>query len=323
MSVVKLEISGLLALGFDRVQADALLHLLRQIGAETGGITLPELAADTAIDADPAMSRADLAELRKEVEALKTVFDSRALEAQNTRRIAQLEQQIAALASGAPLAAMDQRLRMLETAQAFTSASSTGSVDWERPGKLGAGTPNTAQVTTLAASGQISSTLATGTAPLSVASTTKVANLNADQLDGKDWAAPDPIGSTTPNSGAFTSLTATTGPFTLPSSGNTASFNTNGTNAVSVQFGGDEATGYSWQRNIQQNVGAVPHRIYCFNTLVATHSTTGLQVVAGFGCNGKTPQAALALGAAAVDLPTVITLANNLRTALIANGIGA
>lgn len=60
--------------------------------------------------------------------------------------------------------------------------------------------------TTLAAltvSGQITSTVATGTAPLIVASTTKVANLNADLLDGKDWAAPDPIGSTTPKPGTF------------------------------------------------------------------------------------------------------------------------
>lgn len=42
-----------------------------------------------------------------------------------------------------------------------------------------------------------------------------------------------------------------------------------------------------------------------------------------FGCNGKAPQAAFALGAAATDLPTVITLANNLRTMSINNGIGS
>ena len=38
--------------------------------------------------------------------------------------------------------------------------------------------------------GQITSSLATGTAPLVVASTTKVANLNVDQLDGQDWSSP-------------------------------------------------------------------------------------------------------------------------------------
>ena len=42
-----------------------------------------------------------------------------------------------------------------------------------------------------------------------------------------------------------------------------------------------------------------------------------------FGTNGKSAQASFALGAAATDLPTVIALANNIRLALIANGIGS
>lgn len=42
-----------------------------------------------------------------------------------------------------------------------------------------------------------------------------------------------------------------------------------------------------------------------------------------FGTSGKSPQAAYALGAAATDLASVITLANNIRSALIANGIGS
>ena len=44
----------------------------------------------------------------------------------------------------------------------------------------------------------ITSSVATGTAPFSVASTTKVTNLNVDSLDGADWAAPADLGSTTP-----------------------------------------------------------------------------------------------------------------------------
>ena len=75
-------------------------------------------------------------------------------------------------------------------------------------GTVGASTPNTAAVTTLSATGAITSTLATGTAPLVVASTTKVVNLNVDQLDGADWASPAAIGSTTPAGGAFTTLAA-------------------------------------------------------------------------------------------------------------------
>ena len=88
-------------------------------------------------------------------------------------------------------------------------------------GTVGATTPNTAAVTTLSATGAITSTLVTGTPPLVVASTTKVANLNVDQLDGADWAAPAAIGSTTPAAGAFTTLAASS---TITGAGFTAYF---------------------------------------------------------------------------------------------------
>jgi len=52
---------------------------------------------------------------------------------------------------------------------------------------------------------QFTSTVATGTAPLVVSSTTNVANLNASSLNGATFANPGAIGST-PGSGAFTSL---------------------------------------------------------------------------------------------------------------------
>lgn len=77
---------------------------------------------------------------------------------------------------------------------------------------------NPETVTTLSASGQITSTVATGTAPFVVSSTTPVANLsiggnaatasNASQLLGATWAAPGAVGSSTPNTGAFTSISA-------------------------------------------------------------------------------------------------------------------
>lgn len=51
-------------------------------------------------------------------------------------------------------------------------------------------------------------TQATGTAPFTVSSSTVVANLNASALLGSTWAIPGTIGSTTPNTGAFTTLTA-------------------------------------------------------------------------------------------------------------------
>ena len=64
-------------------------------------------------------------------------------------------------------------------------------------------------ITTINASGQITSTLVTGTAPFVVASTTNVANLNASSLNGATFAAPGSIGSTTAGTGAFTTLSAT------------------------------------------------------------------------------------------------------------------
>jgi hypothetical protein len=63
--------------------------------------------------------------------------------------------------------------------------------------------------------------LATGNPPLVVASTTKVTNLNVDQLDGADWAAPAAIGSGTPAAGAFTTLSASS---TVSGAGITALF---------------------------------------------------------------------------------------------------
>lgn len=57
-----------------------------------------------------------------------------------------------------------------------------------------------------AVSDQITSTLATGTAPLVVASTTNVANLNASSLAGATFASPGNIGTGTPGTAAFTNL---------------------------------------------------------------------------------------------------------------------
>lgn len=74
---------------------------------------------------------------------------------------------------------------------------------------IGSTTPSTAAFTTVSANGIITSSLATGTAPFSIASTTVVPNLNVSELLGDTWAIPGTIGSTTPNTGKFSSLTDT------------------------------------------------------------------------------------------------------------------
>jgi len=56
---------------------------------------------------------------------------------------------------------------------------------------------------------QFISTVATGSAPFAATSTTKCTNLNADLLDGADWAAPAALGSTTPAAVSATTLSTT------------------------------------------------------------------------------------------------------------------
>lgn len=55
----------------------------------------------------------------------------------------------------------------------------------------------------------------------------------------------------------------------------------------------------------------------------ATGTFTTLTATGAFGCNGKAAQTSFTLGAAASDLPSVITLANNLRSMAINNGTGS
>lgn len=70
------------------------------------------------------------------------------------------------------------------------------------PPPIGGTAANTGRFTT------IISSVATGTAPFTVASTTNVPNLNASSLNGATFAAPGAIGATTPSTGAFTTLSA-------------------------------------------------------------------------------------------------------------------
>lgn len=84
------------------------------------------------------------------------------------------------------------------------NASSLNGATFAAPGAIGGGTPSSGAFTTLSASGQITSTLATGTAPFVIASTTNVANLNASSLNGATFAAPGTIGGATPGSATFT-----------------------------------------------------------------------------------------------------------------------
>lgn len=90
----------------------------------------------------------------------------------------------------------------------YKQVASPTATQWASPGAIGSTTPSSGAFTTLSATGVITSTLATGTAPFTITSTTVVGNLNVSQLLGKTWAVPGTIGSTTPSTGAFTTLVA-------------------------------------------------------------------------------------------------------------------
>jgi hypothetical protein len=111
---------------------------------------------------------------------------------------------------------------------------------------IGATTASTGRFTT------VTSTIATGTAPFTVASTTNVANLNASSLNGATFASPGAIGGTTAAAGSFTSLTATsrdgvfatnTGLTANTTVNNTTTYTTGGITLASQTA----ATGSAWR----------------------------------------------------------------------------
>jgi hypothetical protein len=246
---------------------------------------------------------------------------------------------------------------------------------------------------TISVTGQITSTLATGTPPFVIASTTKVNNLNADLLDGTDWTAPGTIGGVTPGSATFTSITATSTVTLSPANANvTASPTGTGTVTISPAVAGnmdnmaigattarsgrmtnlrltDTAGGASTKSlffDVSNNYalgigptsteGYVEYHSGTANTAVFGHRfnvngterfridgtglakvTGSLQSTTGFGCNGTTPQTAVASGGAVVTTAAtnvspfgyttaaqadrIVALLNTIRTALVNNGI--
>jgi hypothetical protein len=91
-------------------------------------------------------------------------------------------------------------------ASAVTDETGSGSLVFATSPALTTPNIGAATGTSLSVTGQLTSTVSTGTAPLVVSSTTVVNNLNVSQLLGGTWAVPGTIGSTTPNTGAFTTV---------------------------------------------------------------------------------------------------------------------
>ena len=114
-------------------------------------------------------------------------------------------------------------------------------------------------LTTLRMSGQLTSTLATGTAPFVVASTTNVANLNASSLKGATFASPGAIGSATPASGTFTTLTATaSGTFTTLTATGTSTIEGYTTRIISTATTATAGTTYVAKASLAFTLPASP-----------------------------------------------------------------
>lgn len=113
------------------------------------------------------------------------------------------------------------------------------------------------------------STVATGTAPIIVASTTNVANLNASSLSGATFAAPGTIGGGTPAAATFTTLTGSSTITFSGISGSTQCLHVN-TSGVVTGTGSDCGAGSS----------------AAFNALTSGTNTTAAMVVGSGGTLG-------------------------------------
>ena len=157
---------------------------------------------------------------------------------------------------------------------------------------IGGSTTAAGSFTTVAASNAITSTVSTGTAPFVVASTTKVTNLNADLLDGADWAAPAAIGTGTPAAGTFTTLTS--------ASVNITGGAITGITDLAVADGG---TGASTAANARTNLGAAASGANSDITSI-TGLTTALTVAqGGTGVTSSTGTGSVVLS----NSPTLVT----------------
>jgi hypothetical protein len=201
--------------------------------------------------------------------------------------------------------------------------------DFEHPGRLGFWTPNSAKVTTLDASSTVTLNPLNKLVDLSPTGTGAV-RINPATLGTMDNMT---IGGTTRAASSFTTVSANgqitstvatgTAPLVVASTTEVANFRAAKatTLANARQIGGE-----SFDGSADITVSTADGNFDVFLSITTGQDITAGQSLSsggGFACNGRTPRVPLPLGAAATDLPTVIALSNNMRTALINNGIGS
>ena len=155
-----------------------------------------------------------------------------------------------------------------------------GGATFGSPGAIGNVSASTGLFTSIGASGQISSTVSTGTAPFVVSSSTVVANLNASSLGGATFASPGSIGNVSAGSGAFTSLAA--------NGTVTSSLTTDSTSTISGSFqiqGGAGISKSLYTRNLSLGSAAYSGSTYTGTFLSVLGSTFTDNATAASGTN--------------------------------------
>ena len=132
----------------------------------------------------------------------------------------------------------------------------------------------------------LNSTVATGTAPFTVASTTNVANLNASSLNGATFAAPGAIGGTTPSTVAATSLIPSAGTASVAPIVLTAGTNLTTAAAGAVEFDTANTIPY-FTGNTTNGRGIIPATQYF--RLTANGTATATTISPFFGTNSSIP----------------------------------
>ncbi len=190
------------------------------------------------------------------------------------------------------------------------NASTLSGATFAAPGAIGGGTPGSGAFTTLSATGQITSTLANGTAPFAITSSTVSPNLNAALLNGATFAAPGAIGGGTPASGSFTTLSASsavniTGQTTVGTAGTSSNlviYGTAGSTSLNIirqadttQSGGIDAGGGRVKFTSRSSASAV-HPNFEFsstnnattNTPLTINGNSQIITMAGYGAGTAT-----------------------------------
>lgn len=173
------------------------------------------------------------------------------------------------------------------------------------PPAIGGTTPAAVAATTLSATGQITSTLATGTAPLSITSTTQVPNLyvaraaladNASQLLGATWAAPAAIGGTTPAAGTFSTLTVSA------AASPQIEFTVNGTNTARIYCTSTQGFNFNDQVNnttpliYSSGTSSTGYWIFGTSTPSTAYTNGAVVIQGGLGVTGQINTASIITG---------------------------